>query len=151
MINPNELHIGNRVTVLVPMANGPAVRTEVEVYGILKAPLNDPKGQPVIVFEHNGKYYDAFLNENVQPVELTPEALERCGLRLLGDGTWHKDGMNRWRVVYDEVENAAFWCTCEYPELGRRIYLPGRIEHLHQLQNLYRDLMQEELTIKEIV
>ena len=58
--------------------------------------------------------------------------------------------MRTWRVWYDDFEKVATYCTDIYPELGYAVYLPVRIDYVHQLQNLFYALTGEELTIKPL-
>lgn len=87
------------------------------------------------------------LYNDLERAPLTPELLERCGFRKLADDSYHKSAMLTWRVLYDDFEKAASYCTCVYPELGHRVHLNIRIEYVHQLQNIYFTMTGKELKI----
>lgn len=89
------------------------------------------------------------IDQNIEPIPLTPEWLERCGLELRKeDKIWQIQVGN---TSYLEIEaEEPFMCGVT-PETWRDIcpiYIWNEIKHVHQLQNLYFALTGEELTIK---
>lgn len=84
-------------------------------------------------------YRDGSLwTSNPEPVPLTEEILLKCG-------SWDiANGLICYSLVYDEV--LCSWLFYVYSIEGRRINC-GLINYLHQLQNLYFALTQEELEI----
>jgi len=101
-----------------------------------------------IVWEVDGVNGYAHFKD-ILPVELSPEWLNKFSFNKWANGAYHKEAMRTWRVWYDAYEKAAAYCTDVYPELGHAIHLPIRIEFVHQLQNVYFMMTEEELTIKE--
>lgn len=79
--------------------------------------------------------------ENLRPVPLTPEILEKCGAVKV-EGEWQF-----------KVAICALWISFRfhashcYSEIGG-IYLGGQIKYVHQLQNLYFALTGTELEVK---
>jgi hypothetical protein len=88
------------------------------------------------------------LVNDLKRIPLTPDWLVRLSFTRFANGAYHKDVMCTWRVWYDDLEKAATYCTDVYPELGHAVYLPIRIDYIHQLQNIYFTMTGEELTIK---
>jgi len=72
-----------------------------------------------------------------EPIPLTPEVLQKCG-RLSTHSDWEYEipvGALKWYFRHN-IE----W----YSEIGG-IYIDSRVQHLHQLQNLYFALYGNEL------
>jgi len=73
---------------------------------------------------------------NIQPISLTPEILEKCGFAFKPTGEevyeqiWSIDGFEIW-------EHDSGFC--------HDFHYGGDVKHLHQLQNLYFALCGEEL------
>jgi len=90
-----------------------------------------------------GKYYSSHFN----PIPLTPEILEKCGFERQ-NYEWAINKLNEsddscfclFDMNYNSgdllLELNAAYCPCP------------KVEHLHQLQNLYFSLTCEELTFK---
>lgn len=89
------------------------------------------------------------LYNDLERIPLTPDFLDRFGFRRLADDSYHKPAMLTWRVLYDDNEKSASYCTCIYPELSHRVHLNIRIEYVHQLQNIYFTMTGEELKLKD--
>lgn len=89
------------------------------------------------------------LYNDLERIPLTIDLLDRFGFRKFADDSYHQPAMLTWRVLYDDYEKAASYCTCIYPELGHRVYLNIRIEYVHQLQNIYYTMTGEELKLKD--
>jgi hypothetical protein len=129
MIQANELRIGNWV-----LCNG--LRTIVNDTLIISILKND-------------------VQFTAEPIPLTPEILEKCGFDVvykinnhyaINDPNGIKDSHkisvfptinNQWHIAFSDTLN------------GYNDYTPTtKIQHLHQLQNLYFALTGEELTFK---
>lgn len=83
--------------------------------------------------------------ERCQPIELTPEWLERCGFERTGatGDVYIKDGVAICinAAGFEFEWPADHWDDDQEPNIRL-------IEHLHQLQNLYSALTGEELNVK---
>lgn len=82
--------------------------------------------------------------QDIQPIPLTPEWLERCGFEKVtkGIGLSVLDG-------YVKISSLFTGMPLTLDIDGNRMPLHG-IKYLHQLQNLYFALTDEELQIKNI-
>lgn len=117
MIKANELRIGNWVKFITV----PVQFTGMACYGEGMWNMRNKKLMPL--FNYNGhEYYQADW-DSLHPIPLTPEILEKCGLK-------EPSGTFAWKFSpAGEVINV----KCKY---------------LHQLQNLYFALTGEELEYK---
>ena len=77
--------------------------------------------------------------EDIQPIPLTPEMLEKAGWRLLFEKTYEN---NKFDIWLSESKNGGYTFTSR-PDGGKLLYF------LHQLQNLYFALTGEELRINK--
>lgn len=126
MINANELRIGNWVKSLIPHG-GDFVK--------FKRFDEDLK----IAFFYN-ELIGAYI-EHIQPIPLTPEILEKCGIKGLHTKKLHsifklspiKEG--GYSVHVGTIYTTITIQECKIQD----------IQHLHQLQNLYFALTGEEL------
>ena len=136
MINAKELRIGNWLTLLVKNEN----------LGEVKTRLN---------FQiKNGIHLDKIVNTTnqedfIEKILLTTDLLIKCGFAVYGkldnDYTTHGNGGNSssfflqidWR--YRELGYYPMIKSEEFEIIGERI------KYVHQLQNLYYSLTQEEL------
>jgi hypothetical protein len=120
MIQANELRIGNFV-----LAKGEWI----EIFSITE----DGSGG----YGYNSLQGGMPNFYSCDPISLTPEILERCGLKN-DDGYYHNEDYS---FSIEERGNEYFY---EYD--GRNI---GKgCKYLHQLQNLYFALTSEELEVK---
>lgn len=142
MIKASELRIG------IHVLHNDAL---VEVKGFIK---NDDSLGTIIVYidsEPIPNYSKKPVSpKDIDPIPLTPEWLERCGLELRKeDKIWQIQVGN---TSYLEIEaEEPFMCGVT-PETWRDIcpiYIWNEIKHVHQLQNIYFALTGEELTIKQ--
>lgn len=78
--------------------------------------------------------------EDLEPIPLTPEWLERCGLQKK---YWNSDK----DLKLEMYENKAYIGN----NFSTNATIIHNINYVHQLQNLYFALTDEELTIKETV
>lgn len=86
---------------------------------------------------------NALINrpEQVEPIHLTPEILEKCGFKKDYNGFSLVDKMSLSFAVSKDDEYLACW-------LDRALGII--IKYLHQLQNIYFSLTGEELEIKRL-
>lgn len=110
-------------------------------------------GEPVAInagFIHDCDYWnknperqDAVSFENVEPVPLTDEWLERFGFEKDEESSsWSK-------IVSMPQFDYCFEISNKYQEFFQPDFLSIDIKYVHQLQNLYFALTGKELTIKE--
>jgi hypothetical protein len=141
MIKVNELRIGNIIGWRDGF-NGLIIGKAFEVHGdkIAISPA-------VKEGEEGGQGF--MLIRGVEPIPLTPEWLERCGMELRDkDKVWQIQVGNS---LYLEIEAEDPFMAGVTPETWRDqcpIYIWSDIKHIHQLQNLYHSLTGEELQIK---
>ena len=124
MIKANDLRIGNWVT---------------DYYG----------SNGTLVSIHKGGSYrvevdetiTAWGEENIKGIPLTPEILEKCGFEKSSDpyGGYLSQQLENGKLRIAQDDNGF------YHDAG---FSKPRINHLHQLQNLYFALTGTELTIK---
>jgi hypothetical protein len=139
MINPAELRKGNLLTwnpkLTHPATTLPAM--EVEVYSISAGQIEyvypniehrvEPFEDDVVQM---GTHVKPF--EELEPIPITPDILERAGFREDGKAWVNKAGTFSFednRVKYNDQQRH------------------HRVEYLHQLQNAYFALTNEELEI----
>jgi hypothetical protein len=124
MINANELRIGNLAY---------------NQYGKIGTVWGFKVGDATHDFEHIVSFKELNVNScysrYIQPIPLTPEILEKCGF-----------DRNCILKIYQGVNiewsyGKEVWLTKE----GEVIYEFENTQHLHQLQNLYFALTNEEL------
>lgn len=130
MIQANELRIGNKV--IYSNSNSFYTVTGIYEYGI------DVEDE----MEQTYMEYDCF-----EPIQLTEEILLKCGFKYTPCGI---QGADMWQGL-------AYW---DYKELHLRGdknikyplkiqgFINSEIKYLHQIQNLYFALTNEELEIK---
>lgn len=116
MISENELRIGNWVE-----CNG-------------------------IRFQITGTHLSAMQvdpsTKEIFPISLTPEILEKCGFKKVGDDRWSNETLCR--SIYRSKKSGGFDFEDDY---GRGI-CDIDFFYVHQLQNLYFALTGTELEIK---
>lgn len=136
MIKANELRVGNLIAM--PADSGKPYWKVLEIR------------ENGVIYGIDWESGTAFCKLDIpDPIPLTPEWLERCGLELRReDKIWQIQVGN---TSYLEIEaEEPFMCGVT-PETWRDIcpiYIWNEIKHVHQLQNLYFTLTGEELTIK---
>lgn len=135
MIKPNELRIGNIVTINIPGREPHYNQWEVIDFGL----------PPQIV----------------QPIPLTPAWLERMG--FAGEYYPKRSNLGNWQIrrgpwwfmtIAHYRGDKPYWGEGGGKrwkiETGANGYLT-HIEYVHQLQNLFFALTGEELTVKEVM
>lgn len=102
----------------------------------------------------DGKYYyfqvdNAFFMDinvinNSEPIELTEEILLKCGFELKGIIFRINNGFsNQFDINYSLSRDMFYYDSSKYG-----IYTEVEIKYLHQLQNLYFALTNEELNVQ---
>lgn len=139
MIDPTELRTGNLLTwnprLTHPATTLPAM--EIEVHSILGDKVEyvfpnvehrvEPFEDDVVQMGSRVKAID-----ELEPIPIAPDVLERSGFKEDGKGWIHKEGsfaLEGEIVVYDGQKRVE------------------RVQHLHQLQNAYFNLAGENLEI----
>lgn len=91
---------------------------------------------------HNGEIIQTPWVEDIEPIPITSEWLERMGFK---DGGPHDGGEHSWRIPDFEFgyDGRSF-----YFYDGNNCVQVSDSSFVHQLQNLYHALTGEELTIK---
>ena len=130
MIDPKELRIGNLF----------------EVYDNLFNRVDAISAEKIRFKNSKGTFYIA--PENINPIPLTPEILERCGFEDTSGG-YRATGSE---VVFSKLINQSVKIDLweQWPTGYSLPYYGNKLESLHQLQNLYFALTGEELEIKEL-
>lgn len=134
MIKANELRIGNWVTEL---RNSRIVSID----GI------EPNHEFVWVNYLNGFGQYKVGVDNIEPIPLTPEILEKCGFVLISKNSY-------WCFKNEVGFVLCMWmadsCVQGFEVKGSFYYGDSYIEikYLHQLQNIYFSLTGEELDVK---
>jgi hypothetical protein len=82
--------------------------------------------------------------ENLSPIPLTPEILEKAGFSKSMGSIWWEDSE---RLPLSEIAKKFFYSICLSVNKSEWIDVT-HIKHLHQLQNLYFALTGEELELK---
>lgn len=81
------------------------------------------------------------IKDEIEGIPLSSDILEKCGKKYSrNDQNWEYEiniGALRWYFR---------WNTEWYSEIGG-IYLGANVQYLHQVQNIYFDLMGHELTV----
>lgn len=152
----NELRIGNFVNV--PREDQSPFRIDVFEYlsnTFIKVAMTHP--------EFGNKMHPlTWYGEDLKPIPLTEEWLVKFGFvkKNIGEKlpqSWyelkylsneHDPMITSWVSILINIETWSCVICDEYPdEMGANTKV--KIEHVHQLQNLYFALTGEELTIKE--
>lgn len=136
MINANELRVGN----IVKDRGGKTIRIDwfENDKACMRQILHGTEVHPMT------EYF-----EYLQPIELSPEVLEKCGfvnenIKMSGCNIWH---FGDWRIAKSFTREEG-----NFHLFHKRVSPPtwslAEIKHLHQLQNLYYALTQTELKIE---
>ena len=121
MIQENDLRIGNYAFTYKP-----------EMFGIIKA-ISATRDGTVYLEVGFIKYPNLPCNQ-LEPIPLTPEILEKCGFEKLNSGN------RRFNKIVLMCESVSNYLLKDIPLTP--------IRYLHQLQNLYFALTGEELEVK---
>lgn len=124
MVNTTELRKRNKVLSLFD-----SIATVIEIY----------ETNVLIQFGPNNKR-QVYAGEDLQPIPLTPEILEKCGFEW--DIYWQGRTDGNWVITEGEAET---W-RIAYGKRKNDIVVYG-IKYLHKFQNLYFELTGKELTV----
>lgn len=147
MINANELRIGNWVNFTYNHKSK-AIQIPCKVYELRRelVTLEDKHDLITVRFEA------------IQPVDLTPEILEKCGFEN-NDGEFTHPNNTDFDLMFCASENG-LWCGYNFGDLKGIAPFQGPLtgvvalpicnpfKYVHQLQNLYFALTGEELKIE---
>lgn len=130
MIKPNEIRIGNYLSY-------DEDATVFTVKEISETGFS-------VVSKTEDTWIDAFQFSGVR---LTERWLKKFGFlqKFTDKELWHNNKILTWRLKYSDIEKAAFFISDVYPELGFGVSFGPRIEYVHQLQNIYFAVFNEEL------
>lgn len=128
MIQPNELRIGNLFIDTVGAYC--EANTVQKVKDINSAGVNSWRDMGIS---------GCCFFENMEPIPLTSEILETCGFQLATTGGYYKDF---------EGTSILFFEKKGFFSLG---YIGSQTKYLHQLQNLYFSITQEELPFNNLI
>lgn len=131
MIQPQELRIGSLANWGVKLATVKGIHTDTVLHNKQPHLYVDIEGL------ENLPYYCVTLSD-LTPIPITPEILERCGFSQFKTSVW-RNGRLQWvgSLVYLKNEDT-----------DECYYIPTIVDYLHQLQNLYYSLTNQELTFK---
>lgn len=153
MIKPEELRIGNYVTVNNPKYRPDITGETVKVVGIeMRISKSFPTSSGVIKIEVNiNKYPDEFgqFNEFIDPIPLSEEWLLRLGFTL---NKYQKQDLFYYSLEVLSHGKISYYPNIKTIELGTTSgYNFGKTEinYVHQLQNLLYSITGEELILKE--
>lgn len=130
-----DLRIGNYLTQIDQ--NGEKELTY--VYGIISDVIN-----PLVNEDYHGgafgqkRYYQGW---NYEPIPLDDEIMERLGF----SSKWTKGVFGV--ATTSEHSDYVFYQECEENGIA---YFPKPLKYVHELQNMYYALTDEELTVNEI-
>jgi len=136
MINASELRLGNRCTY---GAHGVVVVSEIKESG--KVRITHMEQHSI-----NMGYSSSLLHEDdIDPIPLTREILEKCG--------FDKSGLYGWVNRVDEyslliVQDNGRFELMDITSGETVLSWDTRVEYLHQLQNLFFSLAGDELEVK---
>ena len=160
MIQPHEIPVGSIVTINNPKCHPTLKDVPMIVTGVSPAIDCDKKNTHSVSLEHlNQKpntYYESYSQfiKYVEPIVLTDDLLLKCGLepeincnnyfeKKQKTGRLHKGIFfiaKRMQNMNDHTKSYAAW---QYDEGNCK----PEIKYLHQLQNLYFSLCNEQLQI----
>lgn len=84
---------------------------------------------------------DKMLSPSIKPIPLTEEWLEKFGFEKMANREWFKQGSIQYNPSREILE---IW------QRDNWITYKKQFKYVHQLQNLYFALTNEELTIKQL-
>lgn len=150
MINANELRIGNLVKLNNTKARPKEVGNFAEVLAIdSEHSFNEYKGTVTIKPFGELNSYGQFV-VFIEPIELTPEIFEKCGFRESKKQPVHFINLENPAKQLELLKSGEYFYPAIYQpaevssENDAMVYI-NRIQHLHQLQNLYFALTNSEL------
>jgi hypothetical protein len=127
MVKSNELRLGNWVTY-----NPESVDKGTEIIPLKISAIDAEQG-----FLLDDGFDNVYEEDEIQPIELTPEILEAAGFEEVRPLVFRKGRLQ----VYGKL---AYLLT---EDMSEAVYMPVVLDYLHQLQNLYFSLVGQELEI----
>lgn len=127
MITANDLRIGNWFEVSLKSGSGKSLLRKIGCQDIVR------------IFEGIGVF-------NYKPILLTEEILLKCGGKPLKNGLWIPVHNLRAELHFEIFKNTDEIVTTLRSQFCELIL--DRIEHLHNLQNIYKELARTELIIQ---
>jgi hypothetical protein len=124
-MKPNELRIGNYIS---------DIHSESGMWKIVSL------GERIVKYGNYKPNIYTSGYENLRPILLTTEILEKCG--------FEKEYQSEWTIKYSLIKDGRFGFDWNKSfDWRSRFYAEhfNHIKHLHQLQNLYYALTGEEL------
>lgn len=142
-VRPGALLTRLRKEIVGSRWTGVYVREQIEVLGVIKHPVHNKNKMPCIYFiNKKGCIGEAYLNDKIMPIQLTREWIKDFGFVHFANDAYHRPEMLTWRLWYDDTEKAAFYTTDVYPQLGHPVYLPHRLDYVHELQSLFYEMTE---------
>lgn len=83
--------------------------------------------------------------EDIKPIELTPEILEKCGFEY-ANANMYCISVGTFKIYIWLGEEGSSWLDKETEDYSAELDIP-RVATVHQLQNLYHALTGTDLTI----
>lgn len=146
MIQANELRKGN----LVSFGINEVVYLTVETIGEngINGKYNIDEDFVAEGVEYS-PYFDEYKFKDIDPIPLTPEILEQAGLYTPNSRGQLEIGSNTisFRAMLNEAKEGNITFEIITEEIENSFFLPVKVKHLHQLQNIYFALTGEELEI----
>jgi len=95
----------------------------------------------------------SWLLKEIEPIELTPEILEACGFEKSDNKAWYASldkefdlyEVNGFEFINADDGKFYLWISTNDPYNN---FFWTEIKYMHQLQNLYFDLIGKELPVK---
>lgn len=145
MIDPKDIRIGNLVEFkgqYVPIVKIDSMNELIDdgklIYkGSVAVPEYSPDGR---IWNYNSPWL-----EQVNPIPITDEWLQKFSFGKLSNGEFVLDNF---RVVDYYIIDSQLHFSFRIKHPDYTIYHLVEIKHVHQLQNIYYALTQEELTLK---
>ena len=134
MINPAELRIGNKIS-LMHDASAPIFT------------IQEIRSSGVMGYRHSDRGDEYHEFEWLLPIALTPDILIKCGFEKDYDGNLRK----QFNPVMELFFNEGNYKQMDLRQYGSFIsFKHAHIKYLHHLQNLFYCLSGEELTVSNL-
>ena len=133
-----ELRIGNYVSVILDIENA---ISEVECVMIDSIDINTCRVSSISERLMSFDRHNCNLKEMIQPIPLTEEWLLKFGFNGECE-SFHMEG-----ITIEEVSDGGKWVVYMFDEYHAVECSLAIVQHVHQLQNLYFALTNEELTL----
>ncbi len=147
MVNVKELRIGNRV--YLPSLSKEAYGNE-RVPFLVEGIYKGEDGYKVLCHCDTKDGYSCTedaLPEEIEPIPLTEELLLKCGFKRTLYGSHNGIELSCMSFIFDEiVETKNEWFLSM--NHGKHVMSCSHIRYIHQLQNIYSDLIGDELNFE---